>query len=52
MQHIMVAGAGRIGSFIAQLLAHSGDYQVLLIDSHADSLEQVTPHDNLTTNTA
>lgn len=32
MHHILIAGAGKIGSLIACLLAESGDYQVYLAD--------------------
>lgn len=32
MHHIMIAGAGKIGSLIACLLAGSGDYQVYIAD--------------------
>ena len=30
--HILVAGAGKIGTLIATLLAESGDFQITLID--------------------
>lgn len=32
MHHVMIAGAGKIGSLIACLLAESGDYQIYLAD--------------------
>lgn len=37
MQKVLVAGAGKIGSLIATLLSHSGDYDVYLIDSKTQS---------------
>lgn len=49
MKSILVAGAGRIGSFIAQLLAHSGDYGVVLIDNDISHFDNIEPHANLTT---
>jgi len=41
MQKVLVAGAGKIGSLIAVLLATSGDYKVTLIDSRTESLNSV-----------
>lgn len=32
MRHIVIAGAGKIGSLVALLLLQSGDYQILLLD--------------------
>ncbi|MGE3318982.1 MAG: saccharopine dehydrogenase C-terminal domain-containing protein [Candidatus Berkiella sp.] len=37
MQKVLVAGAGKIGSLIATLLATSGDYEVTLLDSRNES---------------
>lgn len=38
MQKVLVAGAGKIGSLIATLLATSGDYEVTLLDSRNELL--------------
>ncbi len=49
MQEIVVVGAGKIGSMIAELLAASGDYAVTVVDRshpHLERLEtaaQITP---------
>ena len=32
MKKIVVVGAGKIGATITRLLAHSGDYQVVVVD--------------------
>ncbi|KQY25994.1 saccharopine dehydrogenase family protein [Rhizobium sp. Root482] len=45
MKNIVVIGAGKIGSTIARLLAHSGDYQVTLADRSAEQLAQIEKHD-------
>lgn len=37
MLKVVVAGAGKIGSLIARLLANSGDYAVHLLDSRSES---------------
>lgn len=37
MHRVLVLGAGKIGSLIATLLSHSGDYQVYLSDIHVDT---------------
>jgi saccharopine dehydrogenase-like NADP-dependent oxidoreductase len=34
LHNVLIAGAGKIGSLIACLLAESGDYQVYLVDKH------------------
>jgi saccharopine dehydrogenase-like NADP-dependent oxidoreductase len=39
MQRVLLAGAGKIGSMIAGLLASSGDYQVTVADRSAAQLE-------------
>jgi saccharopine dehydrogenase-like NADP-dependent oxidoreductase len=39
MKKILVVGAGKIGTKIGELLAHSGDYQVTLADSHLPQAE-------------
>ena len=41
MKNIVVIGAGKIGSTIARLLAHSGDYQVTLADRSGEQLAQI-----------
>jgi len=38
MQKVIVAGAGKIGSLIATLLGTCGDYEVVLVDSKAESV--------------
>lgn len=43
MQKVLVAGAGKIGSLIATLLAQSGDYHVYLIDSKTQSFNSKEP---------
>ncbi|KQS83825.1 MULTISPECIES: saccharopine dehydrogenase family protein [unclassified Rhizobium] len=45
MKNIVVIGAGKIGSTIARLLAHSGDYQVTLADRSAEQLALIEKHD-------
>lgn len=37
MQKVLVAGAGKIGTLVAVLLANAGDYQVLLADTKRES---------------
>ncbi|HSW94064.1 MAG TPA: saccharopine dehydrogenase C-terminal domain-containing protein [Gammaproteobacteria bacterium] len=37
MHRVLVFGAGKIGSLIATLLSHSGDYRVCLADMHVDT---------------
>ncbi len=40
MKNLLVVGAGKIGSVIADLLAHTGDYAVTLADRSADALAE------------
>lgn len=44
MKNVVVIGAGKIGSTIAMMLAHSGDYTVTLADHDAMQLASVEPH--------
>ncbi len=49
MHRVLIAGAGKIGSLIAALLAHSDDYHVFLADIHIDNsqakrLDKKTAH--------
>jgi saccharopine dehydrogenase-like NADP-dependent oxidoreductase len=44
MKNVVVMGAGKIGSTIAMMLAHSGDYSVTLADHDARQLAAVEPH--------
>jgi saccharopine dehydrogenase-like NADP-dependent oxidoreductase len=44
MKEIAVIGAGKIGSTIARLLSHSGDYQVTVADRSAAQLAEIEPH--------
>ena len=41
MFKVAIIGAGRIGSSIAKLLYHTGDYQLLVIDSNVAALKQL-----------
>ncbi|TIT43923.1 MAG: FAD-dependent oxidoreductase, partial [Mesorhizobium sp.] len=38
MNKIVIVGAGKIGSTIAEMLAETGDYQVTLVDRSAAQL--------------
>ncbi|CAN7334907.1 saccharopine dehydrogenase family protein [Pararhizobium sp. LjRoot255] len=49
MKNIVVIGAGKIGSTIARLLAHSGDYHVTLADRSTEQLAMIETHDAITT---
>jgi saccharopine dehydrogenase-like NADP-dependent oxidoreductase len=49
MKNIVVIGAGKIGSTIARLLAHSGDYHVTLADRSTEQLAMIEMHDAITT---
>lgn len=44
MRSVIVVGAGRIGSAIASLLAHSGDYRVTVVDAQAQALAALPAH--------
>ena len=39
---ITLLGAGHIGQTIARLLAHSGDYEVTVVDRSAAALDKLT----------
>ena len=41
MKQVAIVGAGKIGHMIADLLVHSGDYQVAVIDKSAEQLERL-----------
>lgn len=47
MRKVVVVGAGKIGSVIAELLAHSGDYAVTVIDRSEDMLAAIRQGDRL-----
>ncbi|MBP2237596.1 saccharopine dehydrogenase-like NADP-dependent oxidoreductase [Sinorhizobium kostiense] len=49
MKEIVVIGAGKIGSTIARMLAHSGDYRVCVVDRSAEQLQEVEKHDAIST---
>lgn len=49
MKNILVAGAGHIGSMIAELLVDSGDYRVTVIDQSPASLASVAKRPHLDT---
>jgi saccharopine dehydrogenase-like NADP-dependent oxidoreductase len=42
MRDVAIVGAGKIGSMIADWLAHSGDYRVTVIDHAAEQLGRLT----------
>lgn len=44
MKHVVVIGAGKIGSTITRLLAHSGDYFVTVADRSAAQLAEIEAH--------
>ena len=46
MRKVAVVGAGKIGSTIADLLAGSGAYEVLVIDQSAEALAGLNPRSN------
>lgn len=43
MKNIVIIGAGKIGSMIAELLLHSGDYAVTVIDRAQAQLDRLDP---------
>jgi saccharopine dehydrogenase-like NADP-dependent oxidoreductase len=43
MKNIVIVGAGKIGSMIAELLLHSGDYAVTIIDRAQVQLDRLDP---------
>jgi saccharopine dehydrogenase-like NADP-dependent oxidoreductase len=50
MKHVLVLGAGKIGSLISCLLSQSGDYTIHLGDMDSEAIERLCselPHDNL-----
>lgn len=49
MAKILVAGAGKIGSLISQLLASESDYEVVLIDSSEQAFAKIQAHERLMT---
>jgi saccharopine dehydrogenase-like NADP-dependent oxidoreductase len=49
MKNILVAGAGHIGSMIAELLVGTGDYQVKIADASADALAAIAVRPGLST---
>ena len=49
MKEIVVIGAGKIGSTIARLLAHSGDYRITVADRSDTQLAAIEPHDAVVT---
>ncbi len=44
MQKIAVVGAGRMGTTIASMLAHTGDYHVHVLDPHDQALAALPKH--------
>jgi len=49
MKHIVVIGAGKIGSTIVRMLAASGDYRVTVADQSEAALAAIDAHDAVTT---
>ena len=49
MKNILVAGAGHIGSMIAELLVSTGDFRVTVIDQSPQSLAAIPKRPNLDT---
>jgi len=49
MRSVVIAGAGKIGSVMALMLAQSGDYHVSLIDRQEEQLRQIAPHPCIST---
>lgn len=49
MKDIVVIGAGKIGSTIARMLAHSGDYRVTVADRAEEQLAAIEKHAAVTT---
>lgn len=49
MKDIVVIGAGKIGSTIARLLAHSGDYRVTVADRAEEQLAAIEAHPAVST---
>jgi saccharopine dehydrogenase-like NADP-dependent oxidoreductase len=49
MKSVLVAGAGHIGSMIAELLVATGDYRVTILDQSAEVLARVTTRPTLDT---
>jgi saccharopine dehydrogenase-like NADP-dependent oxidoreductase len=49
MKNVVVVGAGKIGSTIARLLSHSGDYRVTVADRSAAQLAEVESHKGVDT---
>lgn len=44
MKKVVVAGGGKIGSTIASMLAHTGDYEVTVIDRDQPTLDMLEKH--------
>jgi len=49
MKHIVVIGAGKIGSTIVRMLVASGDYRVTVADQSDKALAAIAAHDAVTT---
>ena len=49
MKHIVVVGAGNIGSAISWMLAVTGDYRITVADRAVDQLANVPPHERIDT---
>lgn len=51
MKHVVVIGAGKIGSTITRLLSHSGDYHVTVADRSDIHLSHIEKHERVSTAT-
>lgn len=51
MKHVVVIGAGKIGSTITRLLSHSGDYHVTVTDRSDIHLSHIEKHERVSTAT-
>ncbi|MCR5878573.1 saccharopine dehydrogenase NADP-binding domain-containing protein [Phenylobacterium sp. J367] len=49
MRKVAVVGAGKIGSTVVDMLVGSGDYQVVVIDQSAESLQALSPRTGIET---
>jgi saccharopine dehydrogenase-like NADP-dependent oxidoreductase len=47
MKDVVVVGAGKIGSTIADMLASSGDYAVTVVDRSREQLDRLAVHDSV-----
>jgi len=48
MHKVLLLGAGKIGRMIVRLLSESGDYEIVVADAFAESLERIISHAEIT----